>query len=94
MSTTVDFHTHVFPPSIAERRDHWLGRDTTFRELYSDPKAKLATAEDLIAAMDEDAIDRSVVMGIGWTDRDLAREANDYIIDAVRQYPERLAGFA
>ena len=53
----------------------------------------MATAEDLIRAMDEDGVDRSVSMGIGWTDPGLAREANDYIIEAARKYPGRIIGF-
>ena len=43
--------------------------------------------------MDEDGVDRSVAMGIGWTDPGLAREANDYIIESVQKYPDRIAGF-
>ena len=66
----------------------------TFGELFSDPKAKLATAEELVEAMDRDGVDRSVAMGMGWTDTGLAREVNDYIIDSVRRWPDRLAGFA
>ena len=55
---------------------------------------KLATAEDLVEAMDEDGVDTSVVLGFGWTDRGLAREVNDYIIDSVNRYPGRIVGFA
>ena len=43
--------------------------------------------------MDEDGVDRSVAMGIGWTDPGLAREANNYIIESVRNYPDRIIGF-
>ena len=53
----------------------------------------MATAEDLIRAMDEDGVDRSVAMGIGWTDPGLACAANDYIIESTRKYPERIIGF-
>ena len=67
--------------------------DATFGELFGDPKAKMATAEELVAAMDRDGVDRSVVMGVGWTDRGLAREANDYIIESVARFPDRLSGF-
>ena len=90
----VDFHTHIFPPWTPAERERHVARDATLGELYADPKAKMATAEDLIAAMDEDGVDRSVAMGSGWTDAGLAREANDYIIDAVRRYPTRLEGLA
>ena len=90
----VDFHTHIFPDDVRRRRDRYLKTDSTFAELYADPRARMATAEDVIMAMDRDGVDASVVMGIGWTDPGLAREANDYIIDSVRAYPDRLMGFA
>lgn len=89
----IDFHTHIFPPAVIEQRERYLRRDATFAELFADPKAKMATAEDLVQAMDDDGVDRSVAMGIGWTDRGVAREVNDYIIEAVRRYPERIVGF-
>ncbi len=89
----VDFHTHIFPPWTTAERERYVARDSTLGELYADPKSKMASAEELIAAMDRDGVGLSVAMGIGWTDIGLAREANDYIIDAVRRYPTRLAGF-
>ena len=90
----VDFHTHIFPEWLIERREEYLTRDATFGELFSDPKAKLATAEELVEAMDRDGVHRAVAMGMGWTDTGLAREVNDYIIDAVTRFPDRLTGFA
>ena len=90
----VDFHTHIHPPELRERRDHYLERDATFRELYADPKARLATVEELLAAMDEDGVDVSVVMGAGWADEGLTRESNDYVIEAVERYSKKLVGFA
>ena len=88
-----DFHTHILPPQVSQEREKWAERDATFGELLADPRAKLASAEDLISAMDEDGIDRSVTMGFGWTDIDLARECNDYIAKSVLAYPDRLIGF-
>lgn len=90
----IDFHTHIFPPWLKERRQLYIERDTTFAELYKNPEAKIATAEDLLIEMEEDGIEMSVVMGIGWTDHGLAREVNDYIIDSTRKYPRQLFGFA
>ncbi len=89
----VDFHTHVFPDWLARDRLRYAERDATLAELYSDPKSRMANAEDLIASMDEDGVDVSVVMGVGWTDQALAREANDYLIESTGRYPERLVGF-
>ena len=70
-----------------------MGRDITFATIFSNPKARLATDDELIEAMDEAQVDVAVVMGIGWTDRDVAIEANDYIIRSVNHFPTRLVGF-
>ncbi len=90
----VDFHTHIFPPWLRDKREQYIERDATFGELLADPRAKMATAEDIVHAMDEDGVDVSVVMGIGWTDYTLARECNDYLVEATQRYPDRLVGFA
>lgn len=90
----IDFHTHIFPPAFSANRARYAKADATFGALYADPKARIATADDLIKAMDEDGVDLSVVMGIGWTDRGVAKEANDYIIDSVHRFPDRFVGFA
>ena len=90
----IDFHTHIYPPWLRPRREEFLRRDATFGELFASPKARMATAERLIRRMDQDGVDVSVVMGIGWTDVDLARAANDYLIDAVTKHPDRLVALA
>jgi predicted TIM-barrel fold metal-dependent hydrolase len=92
-SVIIDFHTHIFPPWLKEDRDEYMKRDTCFSLLYSQPKARLATAEELIAAMDEARIDLSVVLNIGWVSHELCVKTNDYILDSVSRYPGRLIGF-
>lgn len=89
----IDFHTHIVPPWIKERRQEYLGRDPLFDHLYSNPKAKLATADELIASMDDEGIDISVALNIGWVSHELCRETNDYIMEAVSRYRKRLVGF-
>ena len=89
----IDFHTHIFPPWLKERRDEYVKRDPCFASLYFNPKARLITAEDLITSMDEANIDCSVVLNIGWVSHELCVETNDYILDSVSHYPERLIGF-
>jgi len=50
----------------------------------------MATAEDLIAALDEAEFDAAVVAGIGWTDHETAREANDYLLESAARFPRRI----
>lgn len=90
----IDFHTHIFPPEIVARRDDFLTRDTFLEELYGNPKAKMATAEDLIASMDADGVDISVAFPFGWSDQGLAEECNSYVLQAMRDYPGRIVGLA
>ncbi len=89
----VDFHAHVFPPEVCRRRDDYLQRDPTFRELYSNPKASLASADDLLASMDEAGIDKSVVVNFAWQDVALCRQTNDYILESAAASNGRLLPF-
>ena len=89
----IDFHTHVFSPQIKRNRSKYIERDQCFALLYSDPKAKIATADELIASMDEAGVDISVIVNIGWTTHELCVETNDYIMESVARYPRRLVGF-
>ncbi len=89
----IDFHTHVVPSGIKERRADYARRDACFSLLYAEPKAKLATAEEVIASMDEHGIDKSVILNLGWVSHELCVETNDYILEAIARYPERLIGF-
>ncbi len=89
----IDFHTHIFPPWIKENRGEYIRHDPCFSLYYSDPQTKLITAEELIARMDENEVDLSVVLNIGWVNHDLCIETNDYILEAVSHYPKRLVAF-
>ena len=93
LALVIDAHCHILPPSFRDRRAEIAQRDATFAALLSDPAAAIASAEDLLSAMDRGGVDRAVVMGMGWTDPDVAMEANDYIIQAVAENPSRLTGF-
>jgi predicted TIM-barrel fold metal-dependent hydrolase len=89
----IDFHTHIFPPDIRENRERYLGSDPGFGELFSSPKAKIATAEEIIASMDENEIDASAIMNMGWASQEACRRTNDYILEAAARYPKRLIPF-
>jgi predicted TIM-barrel fold metal-dependent hydrolase len=89
----IDFHTHITAPEIIARRDEYCVRDAWFRDLYANPQARLSAAEDLISAMDRANVDQAVVFGFGWQDMDFCRRDNDYVMEAVGRYPDRLFGF-
>jgi len=89
----IDFHTHVVPPKVKKNHSKYVDSDPCFAILYSNKKAKLATADELIDSMDKDGIDISVIVNIGWTTHDLCVETNDYILESVARYPDRLIGF-
>jgi len=90
----IDFHTHLFPPEIIKHREEYLSRDHWFKLLYGRPKPRMATAEQLIASMDEAGIDASVAFGFSWRDMSLCRLGNDYVLEAARRYPGRILPFA
>jgi uncharacterized protein len=53
----------------------------------------IATADDLIASMDRQSIDKSVILNIAWDSSDLCHESNAHILESVARYPGRLIGF-
>lgn len=89
----IDFHTHIFPPSVIEDRAAYVARDATFRELYRSLKAKLATADDLLRSMDNGGIDVAVALGFAWTDADTCRRHNDYLMEAAARSSGRIVPF-
>jgi uncharacterized protein len=89
----IDFRTHVFSPEIIRNRERYLEKDPFFSSLYSDPRARLATAEDLINVMDDQEIDISVIQNIAWCTPGMCRQTNDYILESVHRFPRRLIGF-
>ncbi len=89
----IDSHCHILPPGFEHRRTELLARDATFAALFPKAGVAMATAEALIDAMDRAQVSRAVVLGMGWCDRALATEVNDYIAESVARYPDRLSGF-
>ena len=89
----IDFHTHIFPDPVRNNRADYCKDEPAFRLLYEPENSKMAGVEDLIACMDEGGVDMAVTFGFPWENPELAREHNDYIVEAQQKYPDRLAGF-
>jgi uncharacterized protein len=88
----IDFHTHAFPGAIRENREKYFEGESAFRLLYDSPKSTLVGASDIIAAMDEQGIDLSVIFGFPWKNPETSRINNDYVMEMVAKYPKRLRG--
>jgi predicted TIM-barrel fold metal-dependent hydrolase len=55
---------------------------------------KFANAEDVLLMLDKNNFDKAVVFGFAFRDIGLCRYVNDYVIEKIKQYPEKLIGFA
>lgn len=89
----VDIHTHLFPPRFITERARLVASEPAFAELYGDPKAKMATAEDLLASMERAGVDVSVACGFWWRDPALAAEHAAYLVEVARASAGRILAF-
>lgn len=89
----VDFHTHIFPPQVRERRENYLRRDPAFAQMYGSARAQIATADELPASMEEAGVDASVLLGFAWSEQELCREHNEYLLEAAARSGGRLVPF-
>ena len=90
----VDVHTHAFPPEWIADRARLAADDAGFAALYADPRARMATADDVLAAMDEAGVDRAVVAGFAWASPARCAEHAAYLLDAAERSEGRLLPFA
>lgn len=89
----IDFHTHIFPPFFRDERERFFSGEPGFELLYRSPDSRLIGAEELLREMDQAGIRRSVIFGFPWEKADHFRRHNDYIMESVHRYPDRLTGF-
>jgi len=61
--------------------------------MYSDPEAKIATVDDLLASMDADGVDVSVALGFAWRDHDDIVRHNDDLLAAANASAGRIVPF-
>jgi predicted TIM-barrel fold metal-dependent hydrolase len=78
---------------MREKRDEYLKRDPTFAEMYTNPKAKIATAEELLASMEYAGVNVSVALGFAWRDHNLCVRHNDYLLESAAKSDGRIVAF-
>lgn len=89
----IDIHTHVFPKVIREDRETFFKNEPAFQLLYDSPVSRLAGADETVAMMDEQGVDKSVIFGFPWRTADTFKLNNDHIMEAVQRHPNRFIGF-
>ncbi|MDR2729932.1 MAG: amidohydrolase family protein [Treponema sp.] len=92
----IDFHTHVTPPDIIADWQKYACKESYFSALSRAKYNKFAEAEDVIAALEQDEnfkFDKAVIFGFAFRDEGLCRYVNDYVIEKVKEHPEKLIGF-
>ena len=89
----VDVHTHAFPPAMIAARERLAGADAGFAALYADPRAQMATADELLEAMDEAGVDRAVVAGFAWESPELCAVHAAYLLGTATGSDGRLLPF-
>jgi uncharacterized protein len=88
----IDSHVHIFPREIQSERERLCAKDLAFGSVYSDPKARMACAEDVIGALDAVGAQGAVVFGFPWGDAAICRDHNDYVAEASRVWGGRFVG--
>ena len=89
----IDVHTHILPEDVRVNRAVYAARDPWFGTLHA-RRAKTASAEDLVEAMNRAGVDTAVAFGFAWAEHELCVRNNDYLIEATQRHAGRILGFA
>jgi predicted TIM-barrel fold metal-dependent hydrolase len=90
MSPRIDAHTHLFPPALGASRAEIVIRDATFAEMYADPKAKMASLDQLLLAMAEAQLEGAVCAGFAFARQREIEEQNAYLLQSAGESAGRL----
>ena len=82
----VDAHVHILPDRVRDDVTAVTAREPWFATCHARGE-RMASAESLLAAMDEQGIERAVCFSWPFADAALCAEANDYVAAAVRAIP-------
>lgn len=89
----IDSHTHILPEVFRRDKKRFLDRDLTFKEMFASEKARTVSSKELLEEMKISGVGTSVACGYGWTDLETAKISNDYILDAAKQFSEKIIPF-
>jgi predicted TIM-barrel fold metal-dependent hydrolase len=77
---------------MRDNREKYFKGEPAFKMLYAWEKAKLIGGLEMVQVMDEEQVDVSVAFGFPWKNPVYSRIHNDYIMEVVARYPDRIKG--
>jgi predicted TIM-barrel fold metal-dependent hydrolase len=86
----IDSHVHLMPKKVREDRYPFCQTDIAFGQLYSSPKSKIVSPDEIIAYLDSSGIDKAVTFGFPWEDHDLVSRNNDEVWGFHERHPDRI----
>jgi len=89
----IDAHTHIFPDDVRKNREAFAERDPGFAAIYKEPKARMASAEELVSSMDAVGVERSVICGFSWNEPGLCALHNQYLLESAAKHSRRFIVF-
>ncbi len=89
----IDYHVHITPPDIIKDWRRIAEKEDYFKLLSESPVNKFATVEDIVEELDRSRVDKAVIFGFGFKDMGLCKYVNDYVIESVKKYPDKLIGY-
>ena len=90
MAPVIDVHVHLTPPEISGDRDRHLAGEGAWTDLYRDPKSRMVSTGELLTMMDEEGVDKALVMGFPWSRQETAKRHNQWLLEQAAKYPDRL----
>lgn len=88
----IDVHTHIFPDEVVKDRARFFEGEPAFESIYHLEASKMVTAREMIRAMDQYGVAKSVILGFPWHRQDNIERHNDAVLEAQARYPDRFMG--
>lgn len=89
----IDYHVHVTPPDIIKNWEKIGEKEPYFKLLSESPVNKFATAEEVVAELNNSNVDKAVIFGFAFNDMGLCRYVNDYVAESIKKFPNKLIGY-